>query len=192
MIFEERYNKLCDKLKVQKYYVMDINFGDLDYYNWKVQGYKSAREAYYADDHRDYTEDYEDLPFKEWYKKNINTAESDIEYRYPLFDDMKLVKIQQALISSGYDVHMDDTVMCEYDVTVEFWQKGISSCCHEEIAKTLQEAFIGLLLNIEDKNGLYGKVREILSCFNEYTEQKARDDKIYNQVYTAIDGEEDE
>lgn len=180
MNFEERYNQLCDKLDVQKYYVMNKNIGDLDN-DWKIISYKSVRDTYYAYD--EYEEDI--TSFRQWYKKHVLSDKADIEYRYPLFDNSKFLYIVKALISCGFKLKIGSTVLDEYDINLEYVNGEVYY--HEQIAKTLEEAIISLLLRIEDVNGLYDKLREILSTFNQYEEQKAHDDKIYNQVYEGID-----
>lgn len=186
MEFIDRYNQLCDKVGAKKYYITSINFGDLDT-DYKVCKYSSVRELFEDYRYKNEYDDY-DLSFKDWYKKRVSCENSDIEYRYPLFDNNKLFYIVKALISCGFQLKIGSTILDEYDINLEYVNGEVYY--HEQIAKTLEEAIISLLLRIEDVNGLYDKLREILSTFNQYEEQKAHDDKIYNQVYIGIDEEE--
>ena len=186
MTFEERYNQLCDKVGATKYYITEINFGDLDT-DYRVCNYTSVRELHNDYKYRNDYDDY-DLSFKEWYKKRVSGENSDIEYRYPLCDDMKIMYIIRALISCGFQIKICSTVLEEYDINLEYTNGEVYY--HEQIAKTLEEALVSLLLRVENVNGLYDKLREILSTFNKYTEQRAIDDKRYNQVYVELDDED--
>lgn len=179
MKFIDRYNELCEKLGCKKYYITEINDGDLDS-NYRLHAYTSARECF--EDYKwqsgydpcwDYDEEQEDeteLTFKQWYLTHVNTEDGDVEYRYPTFTKERAFKIIQAFISENISVEIKPTVMYEYELKVNGYYV---------ICKTLEEALTELLLLLdkEEYKSLFEKVKQILDNISVEEEQMLLDRK---------------
>ena len=180
MNFEERYNQLCEKLGCKKYYITEINDGDLDS-NYRLHAYTSVRECY-QDCWWDIDET--ELTFKNWYKTNVLSDKATVEYRYPTFTQEKAFKIIQALISVGCNISIEPTPLDEYCLYVDM-DTDYSDYHYSLTASMLEETLIEFILEISSKdmnNKLVHKVKDILDNMNIEEEQYIMDRKWREEI----------
>ena len=183
MEFIDRYNELCKKLGCKKYYIVELNDGDMDC-NYQLHAYTSVRECF--EDYKwqsgydpfwdyDEEEDLAKLTFKKWYLEYVNTKKGDVEYRYPTFTKERAFKIIQALISENIVVEIRPTAMYEYDLRVN----DLRVNDYYVTCKTLEEALIELLLLLdkEEYKSLFEKVKQIIDNMSVEEEQMLLDRK---------------
>lgn len=189
----DRYNKLCEKLGCKKYYIVELNDGDMDS-NYQLHAYTSVRECYedykwqsgYEPcwDEEEQEDDETELTFKKWYLEHVNTKEGDVEYRYPTFTKERAFKIIQAFISEKTVVEIRPTIMYEYELRVNDYYVN---------CKTLEEALIELLLLLdkEEYKSLFEKVKQIIDNMSVEEEQMLLDRKRRENMNISNGGKDE-